>query len=237
MLLVQRTLQPSLRGGKFLAPLRSSPTDPLVVAALRPSSFSQPCRLNLLRPLTPNQAVLRQTRYTVQRCLHIKCLVANKTTRPSTTGASTPQSSPAGGTAPPPPGTGILTKQRLPRPVSHHLGIYRPQITWYLSILNRITGSVLSGGFYIFGFTYLISPLFGWHIESPALVAAFTSLPTVVQVGIKLGVGSFFAFHCFNGVRHLMWDTGRGFGTQSVIRTGWIVVGLSAVATLVMAAM
>ena len=128
-------------------------------------------------------------------------------------------------------------KQRLSRPVSPNIGIYKAQITWYLSGLNRITGSVLSGGFYIFGFSYLISPLFGWHIESPALVAAFAGLPVVAKVAIKLGVALPFTFHCFNGVRHLFWDTGRGFANQAVIRSGWLVVGLTAVSSLVLAAM
>ena len=43
-------------------------------------------------------------------------------------------------------GQAILAAQRRLRPNSPHLSIYKPQITWYLSILHRMTGGVLSGG-------------------------------------------------------------------------------------------
>ena len=73
--------------------------------------------------------------------------------------------------------TKILAEQRLKRPVSPHLAIYRPQITWYASALHRITGSVASGGLYVFGAAYLIAPLFGWHLESASIAAAFGAMP------------------------------------------------------------
>jgi succinate dehydrogenase (ubiquinone) cytochrome b560 subunit len=40
----------------------------------------------------------------------------------------------------------IIAAQRKNRPISPHLSIYKPQIPWVLSSLNRITGAVLSGG-------------------------------------------------------------------------------------------
>lgn len=123
----------------------------------------------------------------------------------------------------------ILEKQRLNRPVSPHLSVYRPQITWYGSALNRITGSLLSGGFYVFGAAYLVSPLSGWHLDSVSMAAAFGSLSMAAKVAIKFGVALPFTYHGFNGVRHLMWDTGRGLDNKGVQRTGWAVVGLSVV--------
>ncbi|MCJ1316034.1 hypothetical protein MMC15_001354 [Xylographa vitiligo] len=129
----------------------------------------------------------------------------------------------------------ILAKQRLNRPVSPHLAIYRPQVTWYLSILNRITGSVLSGGFYIFGFSYLVAPLFGWHLESGSMVAAFGSLPMLAKVGLKFGVALPFTFHSFNGIRHLVWDTGRELSNKAVQNTGWTVVGISVASAAILA--
>lgn len=127
-------------------------------------------------------------------------------------------------------GYNILTKQRLNRPVSPHLGIYKPQITWTLSSLTRITGSMLSGGFYIFGFGYLIQPYIGVHLfESSSLVAGAAALPALVKVPIKFLAAWFFTFHSFNGIRHFAWDTGRQFKNQQVIRTGWFVVGLSVI--------
>ncbi|EER27743.1 Succinate dehydrogenase cytochrome b subunit family protein [Coccidioides posadasii C735 delta SOWgp] len=123
--------------------------------------------------------------------------------------------------------TQILAQQRLNRPVSPHLTIYRPQISWYLSALNRITGSVLSGGLYVFATAYLVAPAIGWHLESASLAAAFGALPLAAKFAIKLGVAMPFTFHCMNGVRHLIWDLGKKLSNKEVIATGWTVVGLS----------
>ncbi|KAI4163621.1 MAG: hypothetical protein LQ342_002655 [Letrouitia transgressa] len=123
----------------------------------------------------------------------------------------------------------ILANQRLNRPVAPHLSIYKPQVTWYLSGLNRITGSVLSGGFYIFGAAYLAGPLFGWHLESSALAESFGALPTAAKVAIKFGVALPFTFHTWNGMRHLVWDTGRELKNSQIQWTGWAVVGATVV--------
>ena len=61
-------------------------------------------------------------------------------------------------------------------------------------------------------------------------------LTSVWQIGaIKFVIAMPFAFHSFNGIRHLIWDTGREFGTKSVIRSGWAVVGLSVVGSGILA--
>ncbi len=126
----------------------------------------------------------------------------------------------------------ILTAQRLHRPVSPHLAIYRPQVTWILSALNRVTGSLLSGGFYLFGAAYLVSPLFGWHLDTASLAAGFASWPVAAQVAAKMAVALPFTFHSWNGIRHLVWDVGAALNNQQVIRTGWAVVGLTVVSSL-----
>ena len=47
----------------------------------------------------------------------------------------------------------LLRQQRKVRPVSPHLEIYQPQITWYLSGIHRITGCALGAGkYYIFDY-------------------------------------------------------------------------------------
>jgi succinate dehydrogenase (ubiquinone) cytochrome b560 subunit len=113
----------------------------------------------------------------------------------------------------------IIAAQRKHRPTSPHLLIYKPQVSWYLSALNRITGCIISGGtrfnhvtksigVYVFGAAYLVSPIFGWHLDVPTMAAAFGSLPVVAKVGIKSLIAFPFAFHSINGLRHLSWDTG-----------------------------
>lgn len=59
------------------------------------------------------------------------------------------------------------------------------------------------------------------------MAAAFGSLPVAAKVAVKFGVALPFAFHSWNGVRHLVWDMGWEFGNKQVQRTGWAVVGLT----------
>jgi len=104
-------------------------------------------------------------------------------------------------------------------------------------MIHRITGAVLSGGVYVFGAAYLVSPLFGWHLDVATMAAAFGSLPVVAKVGVKSLVAFPFAFHSINGLRHLTWDTGAALSNKAVIRTGWTVVGLTSVSAIALALM
>ncbi|KAF8448316.1 succinate dehydrogenase cytochrome b560 subunit [Terfezia claveryi] len=126
----------------------------------------------------------------------------------------------------------ILKEQRLRRPVAPHISIYQPQLTWYLSGLNRIAGVTLSGGTYLFALGYLASPYLGWHLESATLAAAFGVLPLAAKLGIKTVVAAPFSFHCWNGIRHLVWDTGRFLDLKGVYATGYTVLGLTALTTV-----
>ncbi|KAI9047278.1 hypothetical protein LZ554_008729 [Drepanopeziza brunnea f. sp. 'monogermtubi'] len=129
----------------------------------------------------------------------------------------------------------ILVAQRKLRPTSPNLGIYKPQITWILSSLNRVTGLTVAVPFYLFGLAYLASPALGWHLDSATLAATFGALPVAAKFGIKFLAALPFTFHSWNGIRHLVWDTGRAFKNQTVIKSGWAVVGLTAVSTLYLA--
>ncbi|KAJ5792099.1 Succinate dehydrogenase cytochrome b556 subunit [Penicillium pulvis] len=129
----------------------------------------------------------------------------------------------------------LVVEQRLRRPVSPHLSIYRPQITWVPSMLTRLTGIALSGGLYLYSTAYLLSPMTGWDIGSESLVAAFSSLPPLAQIAVKFGIALPFVFHSFNGVRILVWDTGRLFTNRQVNWGGWMVVGTSGVFALLLA--
>lgn len=126
----------------------------------------------------------------------------------------------------------LLAAQRRNRPVSPHLGIYKPQITWIGSSLNRITGCILSGGLYVFGAAYLAAPLFGWHLESASIAAAFGAWPVAAKFATKLFIAFPFTYHSFNGIRHLVWDTGAAFTNKQVIVTGYIVFAISGITAL-----
>lgn len=67
---------------------------------------------------------------------------------------------------------------------------------------------VLTLGVYVFGAAYLVSPLFGWHLDVASMAAAFGALPVVAKFGIKTVIAFPFTYHSLNGLRHLAWDTG-----------------------------
>ena len=114
------------------------------------------------------------------------------------------------------------------RPISPHLQVYRPQLTSVLSILHRITGVALAVG------TIL---LVYWLIAAASGPEAFASAEALIGswLGRILLFGWTIAlyFHLSNGIRHLFWDAGFGFELKTVYASGWTVVALAAVLTLV----
>jgi succinate dehydrogenase / fumarate reductase cytochrome b subunit len=40
-------------------------------------------------------------------------------------------------------------------------------------------------------------------------------------------------YHLFNGIRHLFWDVGKGYAISSVYRSGYTVVALTILSTMV----
>ena len=114
------------------------------------------------------------------------------------------------------------------RPISPHLQVYKPQLTSVLSILHRITGVALAVG------TIL---LVYWLIAAASGPEAFASAEALIGswLGRILLFGWTFAlyFHLTNGIRHLFWDAGFGFELKTVYASGWTVVALAAVLTLV----
>jgi succinate dehydrogenase / fumarate reductase, cytochrome b subunit len=114
------------------------------------------------------------------------------------------------------------------RPVSPHLQIYRPQITSVLSISHRFTGVLLSAGFLLA--VYWLVALASGDDAYAGAVAFLSAWP--VRVVLFLGSFAFF-FHLANGLRHLWWDSGRGFEIAQVKSSGWAVVAAASVLTLV----
>jgi succinate dehydrogenase / fumarate reductase cytochrome b subunit len=113
------------------------------------------------------------------------------------------------------------------RPLSPHLQVYRWQLTSVLSILHRATGIALS-----VGALYLAA----WVIYAAGSsrgYAVFQEFNGSIVGRILLGGWLFSAFyHLCNGIRHLFWDAGYGFELKDAYRSGWIVVAVSLVATV-----
>jgi succinate dehydrogenase (ubiquinone) cytochrome b560 subunit len=89
--------------------------------------------------------------------------------------------------------------------------------------------------FYAFMIGYIGLPLVGLPFDSNALVAAFGALPIIPKIAIKFLAAIPFTFHSFNGIRHMIWDTAHELTLKGVYRTGYTVLGLTLVSSLVLA--
>lgn len=114
------------------------------------------------------------------------------------------------------------------RPLSPHLQVYRPQLTSVLSILHRITGVGLAVG------TLL---LVWWLVAAATGPTAFDTVQSFIGsiVGRLLLLAWSFAlyYHLCNGIRHLVWDAGKGFELGTAYVSGWLVVIAAAVLTAI----
>ena len=114
------------------------------------------------------------------------------------------------------------------RPLSPHLQIYKPQLTSVLSISHRATGLALA-----FGAIFLVWWLIAAASGEAEFAVARWFFGSWFGLLMLLGWCFSFFFHLCNGIRHLAWDLGYGFELRTAYRTGWTVVGVSAVLTLV----
>lgn len=112
------------------------------------------------------------------------------------------------------------------RPLSPHLTIYRWPITMTLSILHRMTGVALAAGFVVFVI---------WLEAIAYDVVPYDSLHSIMQgiVGQLALLGWLFCFffHLSNGIRHLIWDTGRLFEKHQAELSAWFVLVAAVIMT------
>ena len=93
------------------------------------------------------------------------------------------------------------------RPTSPHLQIYRPMLTMMMSIVHRITGTAL-----YFGMLLLV----WWLLAAASSANSYGKFQWFIEswIGrlVLFGYTWSLIHHMLGGIRHLIWDTGRGFG-------------------------
>jgi succinate dehydrogenase / fumarate reductase cytochrome b subunit len=106
-----------------------------------------------------------------------------------------------------------------PRPLSPHLGVYKFMYTMSLSILHRITGLAATIGFLLFVW-WLMALATGPEAYERAMRCLASPLAKLLLVGFTFA----FVYHFCNGIRHLVWDTGRGLERAQARRSGAVVI-------------
>jgi succinate dehydrogenase / fumarate reductase cytochrome b subunit len=112
------------------------------------------------------------------------------------------------------------------RPLSPHLQVYKPQITSVLSITHRATGVALAAGTLLLA-AWIVATAMG--PAAHARVAAFAGswLGQLMLLGWSVAL----FYHLLNGIRHLFWDSGRGFELATMEKSGKAVVAGTVVLT------
>jgi len=114
------------------------------------------------------------------------------------------------------------------RPLSPHLQVYRWPVTMAMSIAHRVTGSALYLGTLLLVYL-LVAAASGEHAYDLASRVFGSVLGRLVLFGY-----SFVLFHhMLGGIRHFIWDTGRGMepGTRDMI--AWATLAGSITLTVV----
>lgn len=111
------------------------------------------------------------------------------------------------------------------RPLSPHLTVYRWPITMTLSILHRMTGFALTVG--LVAFAVWLQAI-AWDVIP--YTTFYEATHGVLGQLLLLGWLFSFFFHLCNGVRHLIWDSGRMFEKHQATASAWVV--LAAAVTL-----
>ena len=110
------------------------------------------------------------------------------------------------------------------RPLSPHLQIYKPIPTMIMSIVHRITGGAL----------YVGTLLVAWWLIAAAVSEDYFNFVNAIYgswIGrvILLGYTWALIHHMLGGIRHLIWDTGRGLEkeTSTKLAIGSVILSIT----------
>jgi succinate dehydrogenase / fumarate reductase cytochrome b subunit len=119
--------------------------------------------------------------------------------------------------------------RRAERPLSPHLQIYRWTVTMTVSVLHRITGVAL-----YFGVVLLLWWLLAAAISDSAFETAESVFSHWLGELVLFGFSWALIHHMLGGIRHLIWDTGRGLDVRSANQLAWANIGGSIVLTVLL---
>lgn len=114
------------------------------------------------------------------------------------------------------------------RPLSPHLQIYKPQLTSVMSILHRACGVFL-----VFGLFLVSALLFSVALGEGAYNAVVSLLETRLGTFALFGWSVALFYHLSNGIRHLLWDTGRLFRLKDAYLGGYLVFAMTVLLTCI----
>lgn len=112
------------------------------------------------------------------------------------------------------------------RPLSPHLQVYKPQMTSMLSILHRMTGVANTIGL-LFVAWWLVTSVMGEEHYDQFIDFITSPLGKLMLFGWTFSV----IYHMCNGIRHLIWDTGKLLKIKDATKAGYTVVIVALILT------
>lgn len=114
------------------------------------------------------------------------------------------------------------------RPLSPHLQVYRPQLTSITSILTRLTGNAL----------IVAALLVVWWLLAAATGPEYFAMANAVVTswfGDLVFTLSLWAiwYHYFAGLRHLIFDSGKGLEIETAEKLGIACIAGSVIMTII----
>jgi succinate dehydrogenase cytochrome b subunit len=117
------------------------------------------------------------------------------------------------------------------RPLSPFTTVYKlSRYTMVTSFSNRIAGIILSIGLLVLVY-WLMAVASGSRAYAVAHQVLSLGVVKLIYAGLLLA----FCYHLVAGIRHLVWDTGRGLERAQAKRSAGIVVIVSALLFLALA--
>jgi succinate dehydrogenase / fumarate reductase, cytochrome b subunit len=113
------------------------------------------------------------------------------------------------------------------RPLSPHLQVWRWHITMATSILHRASGVALYGGALILA-VWAVALASGPEAYYQVMACLGSPLGKLAMFGLTAAI----FYHLGSGVRHLVWDTGRGLAPAQANASSVGVIAFAAAATL-----
>lgn len=116
---------------------------------------------------------------------------------------------------------------QIERPLSPHLQVYSPLVNMVMSILHRITGAAL----------YFGALLLAWWLVAAASGPEYFNyvnglFGSLLGRLILLGYTWALINHALGGIRHFIWDTGRGYDLGTIDRLCWSTLFIGIALTL-----
>lgn len=120
-----------------------------------------------------------------------------------------------------------MASKKTQRPLSPHIFIYKPMLTMMLSMIHRVTGAAL-----YFGTGILVWYLVALASSGEAFATVTWFLGTPVGLIIMFGYTWALFHHMVGGIKHFLWDFGKGFELDTVELVAKLAVAIPLILTI-----